>query len=79
MRSNFHEPEGFAAGRRRRPVMEPMRSMIFTPGHRHDLVAKAIRSGADGVIVDLEDAVALDEKANARAMLADLPGAGVQM
>lgn len=59
--------------------MQPMRSMIFTPGHRHDLVEKALRSGADGVIVDLEDAVAMDEKANARRMLADLPDAGVQM
>lgn len=59
--------------------MQPMRSMIFTPGHRHDLVEKAIRSGADGVIVDLEDAVAIDEKPNARRMLADLPSAAVQM
>jgi len=59
--------------------MQPMRSMIFTPGHRHDLVEKAIRSGADGVIVDLEDAVAMDEKANARRMLAELPPANVQM
>jgi len=59
--------------------MRPMRSMIFTPGHRHDLVAKAIKSGADGVIVDLEDAVAADEKANARAMLPDLPSANVQV
>lgn len=59
--------------------MQPMRSMIFTPGHRHDLVDKAVRSGADGVIVDLEDAVAMDQKANARQMLADLPAAAVQM
>lgn len=59
--------------------MQPMRSMIFTPGHRHDLVEKAIRSGADGVIVDLEDAVAREEKPNARRMLAELPGAAVQM
>lgn len=59
--------------------MEPMRSMIFTPGHRHDLVEKALRSGADGVIVDLEDAVATDQKATARAMLADLPAADVQI
>jgi citrate lyase subunit beta/citryl-CoA lyase len=56
-----------------------MRSMIFTPGHRHDLVKKAINSGADGVIVDLEDAVAMDMKATARTMLSDLPSANVQM
>ncbi len=59
--------------------MQPCRSMIFTPGHRHDLVAKAIRSGADAVIVDLEDAVAAEEKPNARAMLADLPESPVPL
>jgi citrate lyase subunit beta/citryl-CoA lyase len=47
--------------------------MIFTPGHRHDLVAKAIASGTDAVIVDLEDAVAMDEKASARERIAELP------
>ncbi len=53
--------------------MDPVRSMIFTPGHRHDLVAKAIASGTDAVIVDLEDAVAIEEKASARERLVDLP------
>jgi citrate lyase subunit beta/citryl-CoA lyase len=53
--------------------MEALRSMLFTPGHRHDLIEKAVRSGADAVIVDLEDAVATEEKANARAGLTDLP------
>jgi len=57
--------------------MEPMRSMLFTPGHRHDLVAKAIASGTDAVIVDLEDAVALEEKPAARAGLSDLPPSDV--
>ena len=59
--------------------MEPMRSMLFTPGHRHDLVAKAIASGTDAVIVDLEDAVALEEKPTARAGLKDLPPSDVPM
>ena len=53
--------------------MEPVRSMIFTPGHRRDLIEKAIASGTDAVIVDLEDAVAMEEKAAARDALADLP------
>lgn len=57
--------------------MQPVRSMIFTPGHRHDLVAKAIASGTDAVIVDLEDAVAVDQKASARARLTDLPESDV--
>lgn len=59
--------------------MEPLRSMIFTPGHRRDLIEKAIRSGADAVIIDLEDAVALDEKPVARAGLADLPASAVPL
>ncbi len=54
-----------------------LRSMIFIPGHRHDLIDKAVRSGADAVIVDLEDAVAPSEKPNARAALAELPDAPI--
>lgn len=53
--------------------------MIFTPGHRRDLIEKAIRSGADAVIVDLEDAVAMDEKPGARDALADLPASPVPL
>ena len=53
--------------------MQALRSMIFTPGNRSDLIEKAIRSGADAVIVDLEDAVPLDSKVAARDALADLP------
>ncbi len=59
--------------------MQPVRSMIFTPGHRRDLIEKAIKSGADAVIVDLEDAVALEEKPAARAGLADLPPSAVPL
>lgn len=59
--------------------MEALRSMIFTPGHRRDLIEKAIRSGSDAVIVDLEDAVALDSKPQARSLLADLPPSAVPL
>jgi len=59
--------------------MEPIRSMLFTPGHRPDLIAKAIASGTDSVIVDLEDAVALEAKADARAGLASLPSSAVPL
>jgi len=59
--------------------MEALRSMIFTPGHRRDLIEKAIRSGSDAVIVDLEDAVALDAKPQARELLADLPASAVPL
>ncbi len=53
--------------------MDAVRSMLFTPGHRPDLIAKASRSAADAVIVDLEDAVATSAKDQARSNLASLP------
>jgi len=53
--------------------MNPVRSMLFTPGHRLDMVEKAARSGTDAVIVDLEDAVSVDNKPLARSNLAELP------
>lgn len=46
-----------------------LRSMIFAPGNRPDIVAKAFASGADAVIVDLEDAVPVASKAEARQNL----------
>jgi citrate lyase subunit beta / citryl-CoA lyase len=59
--------------------MNPLRSMIFTPGDRRDLIEKAIRSGADAVIVDLEDAVAVENKVEARESLANLPSSRVPL
>ncbi|MGH8927297.1 MAG: HpcH/HpaI aldolase/citrate lyase family protein [Acidimicrobiia bacterium] len=59
--------------------MQAPRSMIFTPGHRPDLIKKAIRSGADAVIIDLEDAVAIEAKPQAREMLAELPSSHVPL
>lgn len=53
--------------------MQALRSMLFTPGNRTDLMAKAMASSADAVIVDLEDAVPRESKADARRNLADLP------
>ncbi len=46
------------------------RSYLFVPADRPERYAKALASGADAVIVDLEDAVAPDAKAAARASLA---------
>ncbi|MFJ2755176.1 HpcH/HpaI aldolase/citrate lyase family protein [Nocardioides sp. NPDC087217] len=43
------------------------RSLLFVPGDRPDRFAKAERSGADGIVLDLEDAVAPDRKAIARS------------
>jgi citrate lyase subunit beta / citryl-CoA lyase len=42
------------------------RSLLFVPGSRPDRFAKARASGADEIVIDLEDAVAPDEKAQAR-------------
>jgi citrate lyase subunit beta/citryl-CoA lyase len=41
------------------------RSWLYVPGHRPDRFAKAVDSGADVVIFDLEDAVPVTEKAAA--------------
>lgn len=57
--------------------MDAVRSLLFTPGHRSDLIAKAFRSAADAVIVDLEDAVAHSAKEEARANLASLPDSSI--
>ncbi|KAA5803973.1 CoA ester lyase [Alkalicaulis satelles] len=44
-----------------------MRCLLFVPGSRPDRIAKALGAGADGVCVDLEDAVAPADKTGARA------------
>jgi len=46
------------------------RSYLFVPATRSDRIAKALASGADAVIVDLEDAVAPADKTLAREALA---------
>lgn len=50
--------------------MKPVRSLLFVPGHRGTWVEKAIAKGVDGVILDLEDSVPTDLKAEARAEVA---------
>ena len=47
-----------------------MRSKLFVPGSRPELFAKALASQADAISIDLEDAVAENRKAEARAMVA---------
>lgn len=42
------------------------RSLLFVPGSRPDRFAKAAASSADEIVIDLEDAVALEDKASAR-------------
>ncbi len=47
-----------------------MRSLLFVPGDDEKKLAKALASGADALIVDLEDSVALSAKPAARATAA---------
>jgi citrate lyase subunit beta/citryl-CoA lyase len=47
-----------------------MRSLLFVPGDRPDRMEKALGSGADALILDLEDAVAAAAKAEARRQVA---------
>lgn len=49
--------------------MAHIKTWLFVPATRIDRVSKAFASGADAVIVDLEDAVALDDKVQARKAL----------
>ena len=46
------------------------RSYLFVPGDREQVLAKAAGRGADALILDLEDAVALDRKQAARETVA---------
>ena len=50
----LHTPIGFSS------------AFLFVPGTRPERFAKALDSGADGVIIDLEDAVAVEDKKKAR-------------
>jgi citrate lyase beta subunit len=49
-------------------AIRPRRSLLFVPGLRPDMFAKALNSGADIVCVDMEDAVARNRKQEGRAL-----------
>ncbi len=48
-----------------------LRSLLFVPGDRPDRMGKAFAAGADALILDLEDAVAISAKGEARRHVAD--------
>jgi citrate lyase subunit beta / citryl-CoA lyase len=50
--------------------MVPYRSILFVPGHKPQWIDKALASGADCVVLDLEDSVPADLKAGARETVA---------
>ena len=49
----------------------PYRSVLYIPGSKTRALDKARTLAVDAIIFDLEDAVSVDEKANARATLAE--------
>jgi citrate lyase subunit beta / citryl-CoA lyase len=50
--------------------VKPLRSWLFVPGHRGTWVEKGVASGADALILDLEDSVPEDLKPQARQEVA---------
>jgi citrate lyase subunit beta/citryl-CoA lyase len=48
-------------------MTHPLRSLLFVPGNHPRKVAKVFATGADAVILDLEDSVAITEKVATRA------------
>ncbi|MEV0006976.1 CoA ester lyase [Streptomyces sp. NPDC051840] len=59
-----------------RTMIAAARSFLFVPGDRPDRFDKAAASGADLVIVDLEDAVAVEDKESARRSVSAWQGLG---
>lgn len=51
--------------------LDDLSLFLFTPANRLDWLEKATATDADAVIVDLEDAVAIDQKETARSNLAE--------
>lgn len=52
--------------------MRPIRTALFAPASRERVMTKALESGADAVIFDLEDSVALAAKPEARTLAAQM-------
>lgn len=48
-----------------------LRSLLFVPGDRPDRMEKALASGADALILDLEDSVTPERKGHAREAVAE--------
>lgn len=50
--------------------MKPVRIALFAPGSKERVMTKALESGTDAVILDLEDSVPVAAKAEARSLVA---------
>jgi citrate lyase subunit beta/citryl-CoA lyase len=53
-------------------LMKPVRTALFAPGIKERVMTKALESGADAVILDLEDSVPAGSKAEARILVAKI-------
>jgi citrate lyase subunit beta/citryl-CoA lyase len=69
LRASSDEVDGIVDPRRISEGIPVLRSYLFVPGNRPDRYEKACATRADAVIVDLEDAVAPHDKAEARESL----------
>ena len=49
--------------------MEPLRTLLFVPGNRRNMIEKARHLPADVLVLDMEDSVPSLEKASARALV----------
>lgn len=52
------------------PTLPALRSVLFVPGSRPDLVPKALAAGADALVLDLEDSVPAQGKSLSRTHVA---------
>jgi len=52
--------------------VKPVRIILFAPGSKERVMTKALESGADAVLLDLEDSVPIAAKAEARVLVAQV-------
>jgi citrate lyase subunit beta/citryl-CoA lyase len=59
-------------------LLQPARVALFAPGSNERVMTKAMASGSDAAILDLEDSVPLNAKAAARSLIAKVIDAAVR-
>src|SRR3954470_17030684 len=67
---------GVRSLQRNQPMIRPRRSLLFMPGSNARALEKARTLPADGIILDLEDSVAPEAKAQAREQITATIAAG---
>src|SRR5205823_5831207 len=51
-------------------MIDPLRTLLFIPGHREAWIERACGSGTDAILFDLQDAVPPDRLDDARSVVA---------